>query len=116
MGAPSQYTTYSEALALLKAWEAQHSALQSLQTQTFTIFGGNPDGIFFNTLWTTFDAYTHALAKLLECEQNHPEIVSDLHWYWHENGMGKKKLGASKHAGKQHPIDSIEALASLIAQ
>lgn len=102
--------TAAQILPHLEKWEAQHQccdrAWRSLEDLTQFTDSESPIG---RAIWGTFDAYTTALASILD------DQGEGLHWYAWENDMGSKALQAAAPHKKLRPIRNLRDLARLLA-
>ena len=100
------FPTRTEAMAMLKAWQAQHAAIEAVMHDIDRAFGSIPDSPLFNTSWQSFDLYTDTLQKLLGAGDW-------LTWYQAENDMGERGHGAG-YVGSLRKIRTLEDLYGLI--
>ena len=103
--------TAAEMLPLLQAWAKRHAELSAPMDQLAAVFGGSFDGPLFDAVWGAWHEYTGTLSLLIGDEQ------SWLHWYEHENAMGRKGLRVTWYAGQPgFKVRNLRHLARVIVE
>lgn len=100
------HPTKPEAMAMLKAWQAQHERIESVMASVQPVFGCIVDSPIFNVSWEAFDQYTKTLELLLGSGDW-------LAWYSAENEFGARKMQVG-YDGKLRKIANFSDLYRLI--
>lgn len=102
--------TRDQILAHLQTWQQATAELDERMDALSAIVGMQPESPLHEAVGAVWDHYTRTLAALIEAGDW-------LDWYYFECAMGAKAMEASPGAGAPlRPIDSLEALARIIAE
>lgn len=97
-------------IAMLEAWQDQHTAVCALLDGIeASPIGLDPNGLLFNTVWNLSDHYTFALTKLVG------DNGKWLEWFQAENEMGARGREAG-YDGALKPVETLDDLYELIAE
>ena len=96
-------------LGLLKEWELEYVRLERVFKDLKGVFGDLVNSELFGAMWGNFDKYSEMLERVLG------DGNQTLRWFWLDNEMGKKGLGAIVD-GVEKKVEGLKELLWLIGE